>query len=232
MISKYSLLIVLGMLIACESKPKEEEVIEEQMIVNLSFDSVKRIEEQLIPDEVTQMFSVFDDYFKIQSKKELYAQFDSSVLKDEINWYAEGTLQKNTTHLKNPKTNHIIKFIWTDDDKAQTEWIEASYSPFDDLYKRNNGLKTKNGLYLGMPLTELENWNNHQPISFLGFEWDYSGAVMPDSISKLGQSIVKINLGLGETDDLSVLGDIEFKSNDENIKHLPIYISELIYYYE
>lgn len=219
--------IILGVALMSCTNAEQKQTEQEDLTPTVVEDSIELAD---IKTESKPTFQYFDDYFAISSKTDLYATFDSSALKDEISWYAEGTVQRQSTFLIHPKTKHALNFVWSDDDKLTTAWVEANFYDEDDVLLKNKGLEAKNGLYIGMPLKALEDWNK-APISFFGFGWDYSGAVLPDSTGRLSKSNVGINLGISEMSNLDVLGDVELSSQDSSVQNLLIYINQMTYYF-
>ncbi len=211
-----------------ESNPVEEIVTE---VVEPNNDSVI-VEEPIVEQESTTSFNTFDDYFAISTKEVLVEKFPKENLKDDISWYGEGEVSKQSTVVTNPENGQVVKYVWSDDDANEAEWVEVYYSESDSITLANKGLASTSGLSLGMSLADLEKWNQ-RPLKFLGFGWDYSGSVMVEKEDKLSDSQIQVNLGFDDYSDENnfLLGDVTLKSDDEKLKGINIYVNEMIYYY-
>lgn len=157
-------------------------------------------------------------------------EFGEMSLTDNVVWQAEGTVKRSTTHLINPKTWHHITYYW-DDETGKTASVEASYymwSHEGDI-KGSQKLEAKNGLYTGMPLAELVEWNEAD-IRFSGFGWDYAGYVFNSTEDKLGVSNVSITL-IDLQEDYKgykfMLGDVELSSAENRMKNAPVIVETL-----
>jgi hypothetical protein len=170
-------------------------------------------------------FNTFEDYADIKSKEALTSLFDEQFLKDDINYYAEGTVEMPVTILTNPTNNHIITFVWDDDFKTNS--IEASYFIYDDEYNEigQQKIETNEGLFLGMTIEELKDWNGAD-FSFSGFGWDYGGSIFADEDSRISNSSIIINLQ-SNADELEgmFLGDVEVKTDHPKLKDAKVIVS-------
>jgi len=178
-------------------------------------------------------FNMFEHYATILTKTDLIAQFGEANLTDKIESYAEGTVEKNTTTLKNPENGYIIKYVW-DDDNQTTSWIEASYNIFDAEYNiiGTQKVKTKNGLSTGMSLADLREWNGAN-FKFSGFGWDYGGGIYAEEGSKIANSPVKMSLDMLNYEGTEfALGDVELNADDQKLKDANIIISTITMYIE
>lgn len=177
----------------------------------------------------------FEDYARYKTKKQLKAAFESDQLKDGSSWYAEGTVEIKHTILTDPDHGHIVKFLW-DDDGETLESIEAHYMLYDEDYNVVNAQKitSKCGLYTGMSLKDLDEWNQ-DTITFAGFGWDYAGNVFNRTAGKLNDCRTQIRLALDGYKGYDFeatskyLGDIELHSKMEGILEAPIVINEMTY---
>jgi hypothetical protein len=200
-------------------------------------ESVKQIENTIaIEVEIEEKeFNSIEDYGTIKNKQQLINEFGEENLIEDTSWYAEGEVMKLSTSLINPKNKHVIKYIWEDDNKT-TGWIEAYYYVRSKDYNvlSTQKIETACGVYLGMPLNDLREWNGVD-FRFSGFGWDYAGHVFPDSASKLAVCPVGIELSMehSEGDEFNELwGDIELRADDENVQNAPIIIDKLTLYLE
>ncbi len=236
MIKKLTPILFLSIgIIACNESKENNTETKTTTKEDISIDTlVSTIElESVEPMEVS--FSYFEDYSKILTKDDLISQFGKENIKDQTSWYAEGTVERQSSTLTNPNNNHIIKFIWDENTNSKTSWIEANFNQWDENYE-NTGTQTlssSNSLALGMSLNDLKKWNNAD-FKFSGFGWDYAGQIFTEPNSKLAESEVQIILGYDyESTQGSfefIIGDVELNSNDEKLTEAPIFIEQMIFY--
>lgn len=177
--------------------------------------------------EIEPNFSKFEQYATILSKDELIAQFGEENLEDKVQLYAEGTEEKQTTVLTNPDNGHIVVYVWGEDNQT-TSFVEADYQLYNENFEEigTQKIEAENGLYLGMPLKELKEWNGAD-FKFSGFGWDYGGSIWQNEGSKLDKSPVKLSLNLLESEDADfAFGDVELNTNDPRLDKLNIVVSE------
>jgi len=153
-------------------------------------------------------------------------------LKDDINYYAEGTVEMQVTILTNPENQDIITYVW--DENFKTNSVEASYFIYDDEYNvtGTQKIETNKGLFLGMSLSELRDWNGAD-FKFSGFGWDYGGSIFADQESKIGKS--NITLYLQSTSDQTpsfALGDVELNADNPRLKEAKVIVSSFDLYLE
>lgn len=180
----------------------------------------------------TAGFNTFEDYSTLTTKDALVAEFGEENLKDDTAWYAEGTVMMLSTHLKDPNNGNRIIFLWEQDNPGQLSHIEAHASNWREENPTNQKVMSATGLYTGMPLTELVEWNGAD-ISFSGFGWDYAGGVFADEGSKISECPVQITLNIKyeENDDHGDLyGDMELSSAAPEVQGAPIYIEMMAMY--
>ncbi len=182
--------------------------------------------------ENKKVFNTFDDYAKILTKKDLIAQFGKDNLKDGIAYYAEGEVEQKTTTLTDPENKYVIKYVWKDNSDS-TAWIEANYHLFDKNYNLtgNQKIKAQNGLYLGMSLKELRDWNGAD-FKFYGFGWDYGGSVIAKEGSKLKESPIEVSLEMqGKQDDFNfAVGDVELSADNPKLNDAGIIVTSFSMY--
>ena len=184
--------------------------------------------------EEVAAFKTIEDYIKITSKTQLYETFDASNIKDEENWYAEGTVKLESSTLTNPADSTVIKYIWEKNEGEAVGTIEFEYNLFDEDYNilGTQKIYSENGLFTGMTLKELEEWNG-APFEFMGFGWDFEGGMMEEE-GKIGDSKIIIRMSYDLENEGSgyknIIGDILLKSDEDNVKDEPIFIGTLTYY--
>lgn len=182
-------------------------------------------------------FEYLEDFATIRSKKELYATFGAEHLEDGISWYAEGTVEFQHTLLTDPNTGNVYTYVWMEEDNETLSFIEANLFIWDDNYEiaRKQIVLSKTGLFTGMTLKELFEWNGEKDFKFYGFGWDYEGTISPGT----GSNMVASGLGLQLTlenysnqDWTHLLGDIELSTEDHSLFEAPIVLGQLTIYPE
>jgi len=232
----YLSILAIG-LIACGESHEENSELTFPIEKTINADSVilETVVEEINEDEIA--FIKFDDYATILSKNDLIEIFGKENLVDKTTWFAEGTIERQTTTLTNPNNGHVIKYIWAEEDNSTTSWIESNYYLWDESFEIHGEqmIESKNGLKLGMSLADLKDWNNAD-IRFSGFGWDYAGNVFVDEGTKLAESNIQITLldNQGKQDEkwLFLIGDIEFSTVDEKLKDAPILVEKFTIYIE
>tara|TARA_R110002072_G_scaffold290921_1_gene458785 strand:+ start:5976 stop:6665 length:690 start_codon:yes stop_codon:yes gene_type:complete len=213
--------VILFIVISCKNEtlplPEDETIIVET-------------EQEAEDVQITNTFIYLDDYTQLTTREELADQFGEINLTDKIVWQAEGTIKRSVTHLVNPKTWHHITYYW-DDETGNTASVEATHYLWsnDGEIKGSQKLESKDGLYTGMTLTELVEWNGAD-IRFSGFGWDYAGYVFDSTDDKLGTSDIVITL-IDLQEDYKgfkfMLGDVELSSAESRMKDAPVVIETL-----
>ena len=177
-------------------------------------------------------FTKFEHYASIANKEELSKQFGEANLTDAVLWYAEGTVQVNTSKLTNPDTKHVIVFVWDDADKTSS--IEAHYTLRDKDFMPigTQKIACANGLTLGMTIAEINAWNDGA-FKFSGFGWDQGGFIHNDENSNLGKSSLTASLALQSYEGAEwAMGDIALSSTDERLGTLDIVLGSFTMYIE
>lgn len=123
-------------------------------------DNVADLREMLLNTTTLESFG------KVQSKTHLVLLLGEERIAEGERWYDEGTVTRTFTKLY-PGTPDEIEIIWNSE-SGTISTIRAS--------DPGGKWKLKNGIYLGMPLDEL-NAKNMKPVKFWGFGWDHSGLV-------------------------------------------------------
>lgn len=227
-----SLLVFFIGLVACGESQDHETELSENVVEVMTPDSVEILEDIV---ESKADFIKFDHYATILTKDDLIAQFGKENLVDMTVWYAEGTVERQSTVLTNPDNGHVIKYVWAEKDNFTTSWIEATYYLWDEDYGigGTQTLESENGLKLGMSLAELRTWNEAD-FKFSGFEWDYAGGIFEEEGSKLANSKVHVNLindqiASNEGFDF-MIGDVELHADDKNLIDAPVLVEQFSFY--
>lgn len=234
----YASILLIGLVSCGESKSPQENELSENIAINIT-DTINELTADVIEevDEVKTDFNLFDDYATILTKDDLIAQFGKENLEDRTVWYAEGTVERQSTILTNPNNDHVIKYVWAEEDNVTTSWIEATHYLWDEDFNRHGTqtIETINGLKLGMSLEDLKKWNEAD-IKFSGFGWDYAGNVFVQSGSKLAESNVQLTL-LNDQDKSNegfdfMLGDVELNTAEERLNNAPVLVEMFSIYIE
>ena len=125
-----------------------------------------------------------------------------------------------------PNTDDELRITWKDE--ARTE-IKAVY-----LLKPNARWCTINGLHVGMNMLDVTKANK-SPISFYGFDWEYSGTINSwrnGTISRYNKYFYVILTPLGGTNrELAKFrGNQVFSSNTAGIEILNLHVAKIVVY--
>lgn len=183
--------------------------------------------EESIDEPEKETSVMFEDYAVYQSKKSLTDKFGEANIKSSIESFAEGTVEFEVSILTDPENGNIIKYVWGEDNTLS--WIEASVNIYDENYEitGKQSIKTKNGLTLGMSLSELREWNGAN-FKYSGFDWDFGGGIYNEEGSKIADSPVKLTLGYSGAN--APIGDIEVYADDEKYKDVDIFVSSFTFH--
>lgn len=118
------------------------------------------------PTETVDAFTI-EDIYNFAKSKTLDAHFSEDAILETKNWIEEDSLEVVTLKIY-PDTPKELLINYTNINKTSVYSIE--------VYAYDSPWKSKTGIYMGMPVDELEKLNE-KPLTFLGYEWDYAGAV-------------------------------------------------------
>lgn len=232
-------------LIACGDSGKNAEDIEQEYASETSTPSKEtettpeQVEETTdITEEETVVptnFEYFEDFASLDTKTKLYETFGEENLEDGSAWFAEGTVEFQTTTLTDPNTLNVYYYMWEQDDNETLSFIEASGFIWDENYEvaRRQVIESKEGIFTGMSLKDLHAWNEGVDFGFSGFGWDYEGGIFTEEGSKIGEMNLQVKLGLEDytgQDANDLMGDMELSTSDEGILDAPIIIDRLTIY--
>lgn len=231
---KCSLIFTLGLsallLISCNNETEENTDAKSETDTQNVTENQNEEETANVEEEKTA-FQKFEDYAALLTKEELIEEFGEENLKDAIGYYAEGTYEAQTTTLTNPENEQVITFVWDED--GTLSWIEAYYGIYDEEYNRTKTQKieTNEGLFLGMSLKKLREWNGAD-FKFSGFDWDYGGGIFNTNEGKIPKSKISITLGYeGKLPDFAI-GDVELNADDERLTDVNIIVESLTLHIE
>lgn len=184
----------------------------------------------LVNDE--QTFEMIEDYVTITNKTDLYTQFGAENIKEDTSWYGEGTLMLMTSVLTNPVNGHIVRYVWQEENQETLDMVEVHHVIYNDDYEQigTQEVYSSTGLYVGMPINDLREWNGAE-FKFSGFGWDYGGGIFVQNGSKLADCNLRMTLDFDYDVEYpgmeSLYGDAEFSSDDANVKGAPIFLGYL-----
>lgn len=168
---------------------------------------------------------VLDDLLKINNLTELKQKFGESNVTVDTLWGPEGTFAIGTKLY--PGLANEVEIMWEDT-------VNNSKMTSALINNENSGWKTKDGIYMSMPLEELVKING-KPVKFYGFGWDYGGGVISFEKGKLENTHIGIGLNykaenLSEDEVSKILGEQELISNQMDFAKYKIFVSQINVY--
>lgn len=236
-----SAVVLLG-LISCGEGKNVEDIEKEFKVENTDHGNNTSTNSEQTTEDLGKVinyeagtFEFFEDYGALTTKTALYGMFGKENLVDGISYYAEGTVEFQHTILTDPVNGNVYKYVWNESDNETLNFIETNLFIWDENYEITDVqlIQSRSGVYTGMTLKELYEWNNSQDFTFYGFGWDYEGNIAVEKGSVMASSGVDIKLALenysGENIN-SLLGDVELSTKDKGIFDAPIVVDQLSYY--
>lgn len=219
-------------LLACSSEKNEQNPVETGEITTNLSDTVQvnidESEQQSLADYI------IEDYSKLKTRSEIENVFGKENMEDGISWYAEGTVEKKHIFVSNPDNGHIVKYL-LDDDNNSVDWSEYSYRVYDEDFVviQTQKIESNQGIYTGMMLKDLFEWNEKEEIRFSGFDWDYHGTVHSgeqnqNPQSKLALTGYSLEMDRKESDiedDFS--GDMTLSTNTKKVLNANILVGNI-----
>lgn len=235
-------LVIVGLAVACSESEEtgegntDNKKSEKDSTITETIDSTEMaIDENEASEEEEVSVTTFDyleDYTKIKNRPVLISLFPETY-KNDTTWVAEGTRMMLTTHITNRDNGQQVTFYFDpEEDVEQVSWIQARYTRYDSETYEETGktqMKSKTGMYLGMPLKELHELNG-APITFAGFGWDFGGNARAHE-GKLKDSDISFMLDTEDYSDDSMIGDVMFTTEDGSILDKPIFVESMTIYY-
>lgn len=168
---------------------------------------------------------VLDDLLKINNVTELEKKFGEGNVTIDTLWGPEGTFAIGIKLF--PGTANEVEIMWED---------TIHYTKMSSALVNNekSEWRTKEGIYIGMPLEELVQINQ-KPVKFYGFGWDYGGGVSSFEKGILENAHVGIGLtytseNLSEDEIMKILGEQELISNQMDFAKYKIVVSQINVY--
>jgi len=151
------------------------------------------------------------------NSEELKKFFPNEVITEDVGLFEEGTEERAYT-LISPNTQDEIHITWKDKGRTRIE----------DLRIDSNGKwKSKTNIIIGSSYEELTSMNK-KPISFYGFGWDYSGAVLWND-GALEDSNVHVFLAPEKEPNNKFYGDQVVNATPEEIKELDLKVKAILF---
>jgi len=156
-----------------------------------------------------------EDLLKLNSD-ELKKIFPAETIKEDVGMFEEGTEERAYTVIS-PNTPDELHITWKDKKRTQIE----------DIRMDSNGKwKSKSNIKIGTTYDELTQMNK-KPISFYGFGWDYSGAVLWND-GKLENSPVHVFLAPETEPSNKFYGDQIINTTPKEIETLNLKVKAIL----
>ena len=150
------------------------------------------------------------------TSEELKENFPDANIREDTGMFEEGTVERAFTILY-PETP----------DELQVTWEDETRTRIHDLYFAGNGRwKSKEGIGVGTSYDQL-NMLNGKAVSFYGFGWDYSGAVVWNE-GKLENSKLRVFLGSETEADNKYMGDHLIEASPAEIAAMGLKVEAVI----
>ncbi len=151
------------------------------------------------------------------NSEELKEHYPDANLEEGVDMFEEGTVEKPYSILY-PGTPNELHITWND--QARTRVDEIRFS-------QNGDWKSKTGIKVGTTYDDL-NKINGKAISFYGFGWDYSGAVVWND-GKLENSKLRVFISPENQLENKFIGDRIVEATDKEIDEMNLKVDSLIY---
>lgn len=158
---------------------------------------------------------IIEDLIKLSSE-EIKNRYPDAKIKEGMGVYEEGTEERPFCILF-PDTHNHLEITWKDLERTEI---------FDIRFKDKGNWKSSMGIGIGTTIDQL-NQLNSIPVSFYGFGWDYSGAVVWND-GKLENSGLYVFLEARNIPE-AFYGDHIIKASAEEIAALSLKVQTLIY---
>ena len=151
------------------------------------------------------------------NSEDIRKNYTDANINEDIGVFEEGTEERPYTSLYSGTPDEI-----------QITWADAQRTRIYDIRFTEEGRwKSKTGIKVGTTYEELNRINGKE-ISFYGFGWDYSGAVMWND-GKLEDSRIFVFLGSEKPIQGKFYGDHIIKATPEEIAALDLKVNTLLY---
>ncbi len=150
---------------------------------------------------------------------EINQRYSDADIQEGTEMYEEGTVERPYTILY-PETEDELHITWEDEGKSKIH---------DIRFSGNGKWKTDSGVQIGTTYDELNKMNG-KDISFYGFGWDYSGAVLWNE-GKLENSGLRVFLSPENEPGNKYYGDRIIKASPEEIEAMNLKVSSIMIIY-
>ena len=159
---------------------------------------------------------IIEDLAEMDSD-EIKKSYPEANITEDIGEFEEGTERRPYTILF-PDTENEIQITWNDKERSKIN---------DIRFSEDGKWKSSTGIEIGTSLEELNRLNG-KPVSFYGFGWDYSGAVVFNN-GKFKDSNLRVFLASDKSFPEKFYGDQIIKASPEEIAALDLKVQTLIY---
>ena len=149
--------------------------------------------------------------------EEIKQKYPEANIKEDVGMFEEGTVEMP----------YMILYPNTPDE-IQITWADAERKKISDIrFSKAGKWSSAEGIKIGTTYVELNSLNG-KPISFYGFGWDYSGAVMWND-GKLEKSKLRVFLAPAKDPANKFYGDHIIEASAEEIKDLDLKVQTIVY---
>ncbi|MDT0675182.1 hypothetical protein [Autumnicola musiva] len=149
------------------------------------------------------------------SKSEISREYPDANIKEGDEVYDEGTKRRSYTILYPETTNELV-----------ITWKNGKSEIHDIRFADAGNWKTSSGIKVGTTYDELNRLNG-KPVSFYGFGWDYSGAVVWNG-GKLEDSNLHVFLGPEDEPADKFYGDEIIKASPREIENMNLKVQAVV----
>lgn len=151
------------------------------------------------------------------NSEEIKKNYANAEITEDTGMFEEGTEERAYTTLYG-NTPDEIQITWKDDEKTRI---------YDIRFTQDGRWKSQTGIRIGTTYEELNQINNKK-ISFYGFGWDYSGAVLWND-GKLENSNIFVFLSPDSQAQNNFYGDHIIEATPDEIALLNLKVSTILY---
>lgn len=171
---------------------------------------------QTTATETTKPTFIIEDLAKFDAE-EIKIKYPDAFPREGVGMFDEGTEELYYTILY-PETPNEIQITWNDKERTEIN---------DIRFTTAGNWKSSRGIMVGTTYDEL-NVLNGKPVSFYGFGWDYSGAVVWNE-GKLEDSKLRVFLAPEKEPQPKYYGDHIIKATPGEIKNMGLKVQTIIY---
>lgn len=151
-----------------------------------------------------------------KTAEEIKRIYPDANIKEDIGMFEEGTEERPYSILY-PDSPDELHITWTDNGRTKINDIRITDA---------GNWKSNTGIIVGTTYDEL-NSLNEKPVSFYGFGWDYSGAVVWND-GKFEKTPLRVFLAPGNSPENKFYGDHLIEATPEEITALNLKVNTVI----